>query len=156
MALRPTPRLYATNMALGAGGPATAAASGLLLLTWDPPLAPGVPLPPSVLSVAGPVPAPALRTLPWPAAPAGSAFRVAVDVPEPYCGPVRVSLAGMPAAALAGAGGHGACPGAADASVTYERVCGGGAALWAAAPAAAVELVSGRGTAKRCLPPLDV
>lgn len=139
-------------MALGASGPATAAATGLLLLVWDPPLAPGTPLPPAAVAVSGPYPIAVVRTLPWPDGPPGAAFRVAVEVADTYCGPIRVSLAADAALALLGAGGRGVCGGMATAAITYERVCDGGAGLWAAAPAAGVELLVGSAASPRCLP----
>lgn len=144
----PVPRLFATNMALGAGGPATGSPTGLLVLAWDPPLAPGTPLLPSALAVSGPYPSAVVRTLPWPGAAPGAAYRVAVETLPGYCGPVRVSLAEGAAAGLTGAGGRPACPGTGMGAVTYERVCGAGADLWAAAPAAGVVLAAG---APRCL-----
>ena len=148
IARSPVPRLFATNMALGAGGPAVGSHNGLLVLALDPPLAPGTPLPPSALAVSGPYPSAVVRTLPWPGAAPGAAYRVAVETLPGYCGPVRVSLAEGAAARLMGAGGHAACPGAGAGAVIYERVCGAGSELWAAAPSAGVLLTAG---APRCL-----
>ena len=147
---RPAPQLFATGMAFPADGPATPAQTALFTLSSSVPLA---GLPPEAFAVTGP-PAngTAVRTAIFSGLP--GVLRVAVDVPQAYCGDVTILLAGT----AVGSGGQGACGGpSGHPSLSYRRVCGAAAeAASAAVTVMGVEAIGPsliRGQGLRCIRP---
>ncbi len=126
---RPIAKIYATQMSYPSGVPTTTASSALFLVTFSEPVA---LLNTTDFTISGPSGASA-RLLQYPGS--DSIYRLAVDVPSSYCGPVTVSLTGDVQDSQA----QSLCPDMACSSITYTKSCS--SCSRALVPSAGVEVI---------------
>ena len=126
---RPIAKIYATQMSYPSGVPTTTASSALFLVTFSEPV---VSLNTTDFTITGPSGATA-RLMQYPGS--DSIYRLAVDVPNSYCGPVTLSLTGN----AQDSQGQTLCPTMACSSLTYTKSCS--SCSKALVPSAGIEVI---------------
>ena len=126
---RPIAKIYATQMSYPSGVPTTTATSALFIVTFSEPVA---SLNTTDFTISGPAGASA-RLMQYPGS--DSIYRLALDVPSSYCGPVTLSLTGD----VSDSQGQTVCPDASCSSITYTKSCS--SCSRALVPSAGVEVV---------------
>ncbi|KAL3154789.1 hypothetical protein ABBQ38_011332 [Trebouxia sp. C0009 RCD-2024] len=128
---RPIAKIYATQMSYPSGVPTTTASSALFLVTFSKPV---VALNTTDFTISGPSGATA-RLMQYPGS--DSVYRLAVDVPTSYCGPVTVSL--TEGSGVQDPQGQALCPTMACSTLTYTKSCS--SCSKALVPSAGIEVI---------------
>ena len=118
-------------MSYPSGAPTTTASSALFLVTFSQPV---VSLNTTDFTISGPTGATA-RLMQYPGS--DSVYRLAVDVPSSYCGPVTLSLTGD--SGVQTSQGQTLCPNQACSSLTYTKSCS--SCTKALVPSAGIEVI---------------